>query len=80
MPSLLTRLENLGQAVSDVAKDFTATRRVVSQEGVAASRLAICQSCDFFVPKKVMCSHPKCGCFLRVKTHLHAMKCPSGKW
>lgn len=41
-------------------------------------RYDICQNCEFFIPLTKQCK--KCGCFMNVKTKLHAAKCPMAKW
>lgn len=49
-----------------------------SPEALAAARLEICQSCDWFRQKSQTCR--KCGCFMKLKTQLEEAKCPLGKW
>ena len=39
-------------------------------------RLTICEACEF--QRHGICT--KCGCVLKVKTWLHAEKCPIGLW
>jgi hypothetical protein len=43
-------------------------------------RFALCRECPRFMPDSERCSHPKCGCFLRIKTAWRSQKCPEGKW
>ena len=49
----------------------------VSKE-VLDERLAICQSCEFFIKLTKQCK--KCGCFMRLKGALPHSECPVGKW
>lgn len=41
-------------------------------------RLAICQTCEFFIQKTERCR--KCGCFMKLKTKLEKANCPINKW
>lgn len=47
-------------------------------EGLAAARLEICKTCDWFRQKSQTCK--KCGCFMKLKTTLEQAKCPIGRW
>lgn len=47
-------------------------------EELAAQRLEICKTCDWFRPRTETCK--KCGCFMKLKTTLEKSKCPIGKW
>jgi hypothetical protein len=49
-----------------------------SPDELAAYRLKICQTCEFFRPKTQTCK--KCGCFMKLKTTLEKAKCPMDKW
>jgi len=49
-----------------------------SSEELAEYRLEICRGCQYFRPKLQNCK--KCGCFMKLKTHLAHAKCPVGKW
>lgn len=49
-----------------------------SGEELAQYRLSICQTCEFFKKSGNRCK--KCGCFMKLKTHLENAKCPIGKW
>lgn len=49
-----------------------------SPEELAAYRLEICKTCDFFRQATQTCK--KCGCFMKLKTTLEKAKCPIGKW
>jgi ribosomal protein L32 len=49
-----------------------------SGEELAAYRLEICKTCEFFRQKAKTCM--KCGCFMKMKTTLKNAHCPIGKW
>lgn len=49
-----------------------------SGDELAQYRLSICQGCEFFKKSGNRCK--KCGCFMKLKTHLENAKCPIGKW
>lgn len=49
-----------------------------SQEEIIASRLEICQTCEFYRTRTNQCR--KCGCFMKLKTRLEHASCPIGKW
>ena len=72
MPSIPQMAMNL---VKDGARWIQGGMKLVADE-VAAERLNICNSCEFYVGSR--CS--KCGCQMRVKTTLTTSSCPIGKW
>jgi Family of unknown function (DUF6171) len=47
--------------------------RTLSQE-----RLEVCRECVFLFKPTMTCK--RCGCFMKVKTHLAHAECPEGKW
>jgi len=49
-----------------------------SDRELIESRLAICNSCDWFNKRLAKCK--KCGCFMKLKSTLKAAKCPLEKW
>ncbi len=80
MPPLMQQAKNFTRAVvRNVSRMARGNAASVSPE-VAAERIAICQKCELFNAKSERCSHPKCACFLRLKTWLKAESCPAGKW
>ena len=52
-------------------------RQFRAPEGVAKSRMAICQKCEHFSAVK-MCK--VCKCLMPAKVHIAASQCPEGKW
>lgn len=49
-----------------------------SDRELIESRLAICNSCNWFNKRLAKCK--KCGCFMKLKSTLKAAKCPLEKW
>jgi hypothetical protein len=47
-------------------------------EEAAFERLDICKSCPELIKPTSTCK--KCGCFMKLKTHLKYAECPIGKW
>jgi len=76
LPSVVEMGKNLVQTAVDSAKSVLAGEGLNITEEQAASRLAICNQCEFYQDSR--CT--KCGCYMAVKTHLKAANCPVGKW
>ena len=49
-----------------------------TSEDIAFDRLDICNSCPELIKLTSTCK--KCGCFMKIKTHLKQAECPLGKW
>jgi len=49
-----------------------------SDKDLIESRLAICNTCEFFYKRLNKCR--KCGCFMKLKSTLKQASCPVGKW
>lgn len=43
-----------------------------------ATRLAICEICEFFIAAERRCS--RCGCNMDIKSGFRSVQCPEGKW
>ena len=54
------------------------SNKIVEDEALSESRLAICSSCPELIKLTTQCK--KCGCFMSVKTRLKNASCPIGKW
>ena len=50
----------------------------VAPRAVAAERLAICESCDRYMPESGQCSI--CMCYMKLKCAMANMRCPIDKW
>lgn len=77
LPTITERANNLVRSAADVTKLLVSQGIVFADERVQEERLKLCQSCEFILPQS-RCS--KCGCYMKFKTTLAAMKCPVGKW
>ena len=49
-----------------------------SDRELIESRLAVCNSCNWFNKRLAKCK--KCGCLMNQKTKLPNAECPLGKW
>jgi hypothetical protein len=49
-----------------------------SSEEIKHARLAVCNTCEFFLKGSKRCK--LCGCFMSLKTTLELAKCPMGYW
>ena len=49
-----------------------------SDRELIESRLAICNTCEFFNKRLAKCK--QCGCFMKLKTTLRRASCPVHKW
>jgi hypothetical protein len=77
-PSTLEMAKNLGQSISRNIRSVAAGNKFKITDVEAKKRLDICQTCEFFDSLHTRCK--KCGCFMALKTHLKAERCPIGKW
>jgi hypothetical protein len=81
LPSIPAMAANAVQAARAVGRDFAATGRIAVDKATADRRASVCRGCDaWYRPSDERCSHPKCGCFLRLKRWLWAQTCPAGRW
>lgn len=51
--------------------------RIASDDEIE-KRIAICESCEFYIKSTTNCK--KCGCFMKMKTKFKDMSCPIMKW
>lgn len=79
LPPMHKRLANGFLAIVRNLDHAAHHRKMVITEEDHIKRFDVCKSCAFYT-LQAACSHPKCGCFLRVKTWLKAETCPEGKW
>jgi hypothetical protein len=49
-----------------------------SDRELIESRLAVCNTCEWFNKRLAKCR--KCGCFMKLKSTLRQAECPIGKW
>ena len=50
----------------------------IASDVVIEERIAICESCEFYIKSTTNCK--KCGCFMKIKTKFDGMSCPIEKW
>ena len=72
MPSLGTMAKNLGGSLAEIAKSGV---KLCDGE-TYHKRFSTCQACDRLQNGRCL----ECGCFMKLKSKLAAMKCPLGKW
>lgn len=84
LPSTFEMLANLTDSVKDVLGKYVERGQLLVPEDVARARLSVCFDCDKFVKQPEGAIIPfrcsVCGCGMKVKTRLAAMKCPIDKW
>jgi hypothetical protein len=76
-PTVRQMAANLASAVKSEVKSQISGQVPINPEEIA-SRLAICEGCEFFHAPSKRCK--KCGCFLKWKTAWRSQSCPIGKW
>jgi len=76
-PSAFQQARNLvKQAWVSTTAAIRDGRGLIADANVAATRLGICEGCQFFSNNK--CS--ECGCLVSAKVHLVAAECPQNLW
>lgn len=78
LPSVKTITVNAMKSVGSAISSLLKKEPLKAESEEATKRLEICRSCEFFIKTSERCS--KCGCFMALKTHLRAEKCPVGRW
>lgn len=78
LPSMTSMAGNLLKTAVNTVKTAVKGKSVSTSSLEANTRLAICQTCEYFRKSDQRCS--KCGCFMAVKTYLKAEHCPVSKW
>lgn len=77
---MLTKLKQRLEHVRNLAETKAAEAFIgnkVSAE-IQEYRYAICKECPFLYKPTDTCK--KCGCFMKIKTHMPQVSCPAGKW
>ena len=77
-PSLPQMAVNLSGEIANNVKSVIQGNPLNVDNGEAARRKTICESCNFFNKEQERCT--KCGCYMAVKVYLKASKCPVNKW
>jgi hypothetical protein len=74
----ISMLFNLGSTAVDVLKEYSRRGLLVTDNAIMDSRMEICSTCKMFSKESARCG--LCGCFMKVKIRLAAVKCPLSKW
>lgn len=77
---MLIKLKQRLEHIRDLAETKAAEAFIgnkVSAE-IQEYRYAICKECPFLYKPTDTCK--KCGCFMKIKTHMPQVSCPIGKW
>jgi len=77
-PSLPEMGSNLAKFAFELLKKSMKGDALRVSEEVAAERLEICKSCEYYDPEQLRCKH--CGCFLENKVRWALDSCPIDKW
>lgn len=82
LPSVFRQAKNLAGAIGRTGKVLAQGKNPTVSKEEADTRQAICKTCDLFRSEDERCTHPKCGCFTKVKVWLKAERCPATppKW
>tara|TARA_Y100001951_G_C11295101_1_gene275002 strand:- start:3426 stop:3629 length:204 start_codon:yes stop_codon:yes gene_type:complete len=65
-------------AVLDRLRSLSTWKLPVASDAVIEERIAICESCEFYIKSTTNCK--KCACFMKLKTKFEGMSCPIEKW
>lgn len=80
LPKISRVIANASASIKDSLLVGARTGRFKVDEATQKSRLSFCQDCDYYRPEDSRCSHPACGCYVRLKAWLYSQRCPAGKW
>jgi len=80
LPPLTKMAGNLAREAFHAARALAGGSELCVPDSVMDERLDLCRACDYFREEGNRCTHTKCGCFLKIKTHYAPMRCPIGKW
>ena len=77
-PSLFQQGRNLAAEMWKVGKKAATLQPVLASADLAFERLQTCSTCPEFEAESGRCK--KCGCGMRIKTHILGSSCPLAKW
>ena len=77
-PSLFQQGRNLAAEMWKLGKKAATLQPVLASADVAFERLQTCSTCPEFEAESGRCK--KCGCGMRLKTHILNSSCPLSKW
>jgi hypothetical protein len=76
MPPFYKQVINFAQEMWMALKFRLSNKYIKVSPEIQRQRLQACMSCAFFRDNR--CT--KCGCFMKLKTHLASAECPEHKW
>ena len=76
--ALLLRVARAGVWAQTRLREDKVTQQ--AETGLAAVRLAICQSCPKFKGPTPFERCSACGCVMRAKVQITSAQCPDGRW
>jgi hypothetical protein len=77
-PSVFQQGRNLAKEMWNLGKKAATLQPLLVEADVAFERLNTCQACPEFEPESSRCK--KCGCGMKIKSHLQTATCPLQKW
>jgi hypothetical protein len=77
-PSLFQQGRNLAAEMWKLGKKAATLQPVLASADLAFERLQTCSTCPEFEAESGRCK--KCGCGMRLKTHILGSVCPLAKW
>lgn len=77
-PSMFQQGRNLAKDMWNLGKKAMTLQPLLAEADIALERLETCQACPEFEAETARCR--KCGCGMKLKTHLLGSQCPLQKW
>lgn len=78
LPSLKEMAKGFIGTAKDVLIGAFQGENVLVTEEVYATRMSVCEGCEFFRKSDKRCG--QCGCFMDAKSRFINASCPVGKW
>lgn len=85
-PPMLSRAGNLARSIATVVRSAARGKPIFVSEEERDRRRGICSGepggdpCPRYNVKRGVCTHPACGCYMRLKPWLAALECAEGRW
>lgn len=81
LPPMRKMVRNAAAAALQTVRQVAAGMPLLVSSDEAERRRTICEGCQkWFRASDYRCSHPGCGCRMRLKTWLYSQQCPAGNW
>lgn len=81
LPPTTEMVKGLAKDAMKTFRNIMKRKKVLVTEEVAQKRLNICMACDYkHLTQKNRLRCTECGCFMDIKAHLAASKCPKDFW